>query len=169
MNTIIWNLKIRILHWLMALFIVINLFIFDEGGQVHEWIGYGTLVFVFFRTIIGIVSQGNESFFKFPLQPHELLYFIKNIFNSNRKDYEGHNPAASYAYLGFWILVLGLGTTGIMLVQFDQFFGNEFLEELHELMADGVILFLIVHFSGIILDSVLHRRKSWMSIITGRK
>lgn len=161
----VWTLKIRLLHWFMALFIVLNLFIFDEGDDIHYWIGYGTLAIVFFRTIIGFTSQGFDSFRKFTLQPRELFYFFRNLFSHARKDYTGHNPAASYAYIIFWLLVIGLGITGGLLVHSDYFFGNQLLEELHDLMADATIVFIVIHLTGVLLDSFLHRRKSWMSII----
>lgn len=161
------SLKIRVLHWLMAA-LIINLFIFDEGDNIHIWLGYGTLAIVLLRTIIGFTANGFEAFKKFPLGLNELFYFFKSIFSQNRKDYAGHNPAASYAYIIFWLLTIGLGVTGILLVYVDSFFGSERLEELHDLMADAVIVFIAVHFMGILLDSILHKRKSWMGVITGK-
>lgn len=153
----------------MALFIVINLFVFDDGDNVHNWIGYGTLLIVLLRGLIGLTSDGYDSFKKFPLHPRELFSFVQNFFNKNRKNYIGHNPIASYMYFVFWFLVLGLGISGVLLVFVDAFFGDEFLEQIHSFYAKAIIVFLLIHFTGIILDSALHRRKTWMSIITGRK
>lgn len=165
----VWTLKIRILHWLMAGFVLINLFLFDEGDDIHNWLGYGTLAIVFIRSLLGLTSKGYDGFRNFPLNPTELFTFFRNLFKRDRKDYTGHNPAASYAYFTFWLLVIGLGVTGILLVHVEGYFGSEMLEEIHEIFAKGVIVFLVVHFAGIILDAVLHRRKTWMSIINGKK
>ena len=153
----------------MALFVVINLFIFDEGDDIHIWLGYGTLALVLLRTIIGFTAQGFEAFNQFPIGINDLFSFLKNLFNHKAKDYVGHNPAASYAYIIFWFLIVGLGVSGILLEHVDAFFVSESLEELHDLMADAVIVFIVVHFTGMLLDSILHKRKAWMSIITGKK
>lgn len=166
---IVWTLKIRLLHWLMAAFVLINLFLFNEGDDIHNWLGYGTLAIVFFRALFGLTSKGYDGFMNFPLNPTELFYFFGNFFKRERKDYAGHNPAASYAYMTFWLLIIGLGVTGILLVHVEEYFGSEMLEEIHEIFAKGVIVFLVVHFTGMILDAVLHKRKTWMSIITGKK
>jgi len=165
----VWNLKIRLLHWLMVAFIVINLFIFDEGDLVHYWVGYGSLVIILLRSIIGFRSHSFAAFKKFPLQPLELFNFFKYLFTRNRKNYIGHNPAASYAYIIFWVLVVVLGITGVLLVHAEVFFGDQFLETVHEISADVIIVFIVIHFTGIILDSILHKRKAWMSMITGNK
>lgn len=153
----------------MALFIIIDLFIFDDGDDIHNLLGYGTLAMVVFRTLIGFTAKGFESFKKFPLSPRELFYFFKTLFTRNRKDYIGHNPVASYAYIAFWLLVLGLGVTGILLVHVDIFFGDQRLEQIHGILANAVIVFVVIHLTGILLDAILHRRKTWMNIITGKK
>lgn len=165
----VWSLKIRLLHWFMAAFVIVNLFLSNEGDDIHNWLGYGTLAIIFIRTIIGFTSNGFDSFKKFPLRPSELLLFFKNLFKRERPDYTGHNPAASYAYIVFWLLIIGLGITGILLVHFEDFFGSQTLEDIHAVFANAVIIFIGVHFSGLILDSVLHRRKSWMSMLSGKK
>lgn len=166
---IVWTLKIRLLHWLMAVFVLINLFLYNDGDDIHNWLGYGTLAIVFIRLLLGLTSNGYDGFRNFPLNPFEFFSFFKNLFSPNRKDYTGHNPVASYAYIIFWLLVIGLGISGILLVHVEEYFGSQTLEKIHELLADSIIVFLAVHFIGIILDAVLHKRKTWMSIINGKK
>lgn len=166
---IVWTLNIRLLHWLMAAFVLINLFLYDEGDDIHNWLGYGTLAIVLFRFLIGLTSKGYDGFKKFPLNPSELFTFLRTLFKRNRKDYLGHNPAASYAYIVFWLLIIGLGVTGILLVHVEEYFGSQVLEEIHAIMANSVIVFLVVHLTGMTLDAVLHRRKTWMSMFNGKK
>ena len=166
---IVWTLKIRLLHWLMAAFVLLNLFLYNESGEIHNWLGYGTLAIIFFRALLGMTSNGFDGFRKFPLQPAELFYFFRDLFNGKRKDYTGHNPAAAYAYVVFWLLIIGLGITGILLVHVEEYFGSQALEEIHEIFANSVIVFMVVHLTGMALDAILHRRKSWMSMISGKK
>jgi cytochrome b len=168
-SEIVWNLKIRFIHWSLALVILINLFIFDEGDKTHSVIGYFGLALVAFRLFIGFFAKDFSAFKKFPLHPSAVFDFIKNLFRPTRKDYKGHNPMASYAYIGLWTLVILLAVTGFMLNEIDSFFGDEKLEKIHNLLADGLIAFLVVHFLGIALDSYLHKRKAFLSIVSGKK
>ncbi len=135
------TLKIRLLHWLMVFFIVINLFIFDDGDTIHVWVGYGSLLIILPRLFLGLTGSGHAA-------PNRIAFF---------------------AYVVFWGLVIGLGVSGILLVHFEDFFGAQNIENAHDLMAKAVIVFIIVHFSGIIIDSILHHRKTWMAMISGKK
>lgn len=169
MNSVIWSLPIRILHGLMAIFITINLFIFDEGELLHVLLGYAALAIVLIRLIIGIKTNDESSFKKFPLNYNEVFLFLKNIFSRKRPQYKGHNPLASYAFILFWIAVIILGVTGILLEHVDHFWGDPVVQEIHTITSDAVIIFLIIHLAGITLDSILHRRRTWMAMITGKR
>ena len=81
-SELVWNLKIRLIHWGLALIILINLFIFDEGDKVHSLIGYFGLGLVVIRFIIGLTAKDFSSFKKFPLHPTEVFSFIQNIFKA---------------------------------------------------------------------------------------
>jgi len=61
---IVWTLKIRLLHWLMAAFVLLNLFLYNESGEIHNWLGYGTLAIIFFRALLGLTSNGFDGFRK---------------------------------------------------------------------------------------------------------
>lgn len=153
----------------MAIIITINLFIFDEGEYIHVWLGYLAIAIVLFRLIIGFTAKGYEAFKNFPLNLKELFYFLINVFSKKRKEYHGHNPVASYAFILFWIFVLLLGISGILLVHTDRFWGDPLMEDVHTLSSKAIIVFLAIHAAGIILDSLLHQRKTWLSMIKGMK
>lgn len=169
MRFVVWSLPIRILHGLMAIFIIINLFVYSDGELVHIWLGYGALGLVFIRVIIGIKARDESSFKKFPLSPKSFFQFLKNVFRRDRPQYLGHNPLASYAFILFWIAVVILGVTGILLEHTEKFWGDPLVEKIHEFTSDAVIIFLVIHLTGIVLDSILHRRATWVAMITGRR
>ena len=54
--------------------------------------------------------------------------------------------------------VMLLGLTGWMQT-LDRFWGEEWLEELHELLADGLLVLIAAHVAGVLLASWRHRRE----------
>ncbi len=153
----IWNFKTRLIHWLIAIPVLANFFL--EGGDIiHKVLGYLALLMVIVRVIWGFVAMDQARFSAFPLS---------SVFSSNRQ-YPGHNPQASWVYLLIWFLVVLLGVTGFMM-GLDAYWGEEWLEDLHGGLSNGLIGLVCLHLVGIGFDSWRYRRKTWLGMITGRR
>jgi cytochrome b len=168
-KNIVWNKVIRLTHWLVAVIIILNMFVFDDGDDLHIWLGYIAAGIVLFRLIYGFVSRDqSHSFSNFPLSPSSLFKFFQDKINQRDHVYKGHNPAASWIYILIWICAAGLTVTGWML-GLDRFFGSEEVEQLHVYFNTALQVTIIIHLLGIGLDSIQFKRKTWMGMFTGRK
>lgn len=168
-SPVIWGRSIRIIHWMVAGGILLNRFALEEGDPPHRWVGYTVVALVLLRILWGIVAgQGAVSFRSWSLRFSDLKTFFKNHFSRNKHDYRAHNPAASYTYLFMWTLIIGMGVTGWMM-GLDAFWGEEWLESLHGTLADVIIVLVVIHLVGILLDGYLFKRKSWLVMITGKR
>ena len=47
----VWDLFVRIFHWSLALCVLLNFFVFEEGESFHEYSGYLACGLVFLRAI----------------------------------------------------------------------------------------------------------------------
>lgn len=164
---IIWNLWIRGIHWLLAVIVIANLFILEDGDPPHRYVGYAAVALVILRFILGFVYTDHSAFKNFPLSFSKLKDFAYAKLHNQKIDYVGHNPAASWVYLAIWSCVICLGITGYMMGT-DQFWGDETLEEIHNLFSVILQIFIVVHFAGIALDSMQFHRKTWLRMITGK-
>ncbi|MFZ4403591.1 MAG: cytochrome b/b6 domain-containing protein [Pseudobdellovibrionaceae bacterium] len=166
---IVWDKKTRFLHWLIAGIIVTNLYILEEGDPPHRYAGYVAVGLVFLRTLIGFFSKSESSFKKFPLSLSQLKqYLLGKINKSSAIEYPGHNPAGAWTYIGMWTLVLCLGVSGFMM-GLDAFWGEDWLEEAHNVFGILLQLLIAAHLVGMALDSYQFKRKAWMGMFHGRK
>ncbi len=159
-NKVVWNTKTRLLHWLVAIPVALNFFI-DGGDLPHEILGYVALGGVLVRFIWGFISRDHANFNSFPLSWQEVK-------RSHTQSYPGHNPLASWTYILIWICVILLGITGFMM-GLDAYWGEEWLEDLNEQLSTALSALVILHFLGIILDGIKHKRKTWLGMITGKR
>ncbi len=54
-----WSLFIRLSHWFVALAIITNLYILEQGDEPHRYLGYTTVAVIFFRLIYGLKKNVN--------------------------------------------------------------------------------------------------------------
>ncbi len=124
--------------------VVLNLFILEDDP--HRWVGYAAVAVLLIRLTWGFTKKASPRW----------------------KDWSTHNIMASLTYIGIWSLVLSMGITG-WLMGTDRFWGEEWLEEIHENLSYGIKVLVVMHLLGIIIDSVRNRRPTWKSMITGKR
>jgi len=80
----------------------------------------------------------------------------------------GHNPLGALMSFIIWTLVLFLAVTGWM-TQLDQFWGEEWLHDLHAAGAYALGVCAAVHIIGVFRASRVYGTNVAKSMITGRK
>lgn len=166
-SKVVWDVPVRLFHWSLAILVVLNLFVVEEGEDIHQWIGYSACILVFFRFVWGLRSKPPTSGRVFPVSFHELRWFIQNRFLDSQGRYSGHNPLASLVYISIWICILCLGISGFTM-GLDAFWGEEWLESVHESFSYALQILILIHLTGVFSDSIRNRRRTWASMITGR-
>jgi cytochrome b len=164
-NKIIWSWPTRFLHWVVALSTLACYFI-DGGDSLHEWLGYLAAFFIFVRLLWGFNAKDHAHFRHFPLHPSVVVKHLRQITNRTSPT-EGHNPLASWTYIVIWLVIIALGVTGFMM-GLDAYWGEDWLEELHEQIATALQVLIALHLIGIAYDSWRFRRKTWKAMFTGK-
>lgn len=163
----VWSLFTRILHWTVAVPVLLNFFL-DGEDDPHKIAGYLAASAVTLRLGWGFVTKDKAHFRHFPLAPSSVNEFIRSSIRGEKDQFDGHNPLASWVYILMWISVLALGVSGFMMGM-DKFWGEEWLEETHGAIATGLKFLVAFHFTGLIADSVRFKRPTWRGMITGKK
>ncbi len=163
----IWDLPTRLFHWLIALPVLLN-YILEGGESPHKILGYIALVALVARIYWGLVGGEHSRFRSFPLSLHKVRIYLVSLLTATPKNYVGHNPMASWVYLGIWLMVFLLGVSGFMM-GLDAFWGEEWLEKTHGALATITKFMVLGHFLGILVDTIKFKRKTWLAMITGKK
>lgn len=91
---------------------------------------------------------------------------MASLLTGKTKRYICHNPASSYAAIFMFLASLGLVATGILMSK--QVYKDIF-EEVHELIANGFLVLVLLHIAGVIFHQYKHRDNIALSIISGQK
>lgn len=171
-RVLVWDLPVRLFHWLLAVGVCAAFAIAetaDDNGVLFVWhmiIGLLLALVTVLRLVWGAVGARYARFREFSFQPRALFEYFKGLLApTSRRHHVGHNPATSYAAIAIFLAVLGLSGSGLLMASGN---GGE-LEEVHEILAFGLVALAGLHVVGVALHSIRHRDKIAWSMIDGKK
>ena len=167
-NMLVWDLPVRVFHWLMVLSFA-GAYLTAESERwrlVHVTLGYTMVGLVVFRLAWGLVGSRYARFSNFVRGPAAVARYLRSLVSGRPEHHVGHNPAGALAILALLGLTMAIGLSGWSVY---NDIGGEWSEELHELAANTMLAVIGVHIAGVLLSSGLHRENLTASMITGRK
>ena len=192
----VWDPLLRIFHWSLAAAFFVAYFTGDELEQVHEFVGYLILGLIAFRVIWGFVGPHHARFTSFVRGPAAVLSYLRSLLSSRPVHFLGHNPAGGWMTIALLLILVATCWSGIESIaaegrgplaaistnaiqtahangegraRVDEREGDEFWEEVHELLAEVCLALVLIHIVGVVLSSVLHRENLVRAMVTGRK
>jgi len=162
----VWDLFVRVFHWTLVTCIVLNYFFTDEGGKPHEIIGYVAAGFVIARFVWGFVGSKYARFSTWFVGPAAVFSYLRNF--KSRKYYLSHNPVAGWMMIFLMLCVLALGCTGFMMGT-DAYFGEEWVEELHNAIANVMMAGVALHIVGALYESRHEKQNLVAGMVHGYK
>ncbi|MBV7297453.1 cytochrome b/b6 domain-containing protein [Enterovibrio paralichthyis] len=165
-----WDIVVRLTHWTIAFLFLANFFVVEEGSDIHEWAGYALLVALGIRLLWGMVVDSPAALRQFLPSVSKALAHLREVFQTHKDDHLGHNPAGAMMVWALWTLLILTSVSGI-LMETDRFWGEEWLEEVHEVLANMTLAAVIVHVSAVVIMSRLTGRNylSGMTWLTRSK
>jgi cytochrome b len=162
----VWDPLVRIVHWTVVIGCILNLFILED--EPHEIVGYVVAGAMALRIVWGFVGSKYARFSDFVRGPSTVIAYLADNIRGRAPRYIGHNPAASWMMLALILLVIAVSITGYMMGT-DRFWGEEWLEELHEWIGNAILILALIHAGAAIVESWRHRENLVWAMITGRK
>lgn len=164
----VWDRFVRIFHWSLVACVMVNFFAVDDGETLHQWLGYTASALVCARIVWGFVGPRHARFSDFFPTPAKIRSHLAGLLSGAKDHHDGHNPVGAVVMLAMLAIVLALGTTGFLQTT-DAFWGEEWLQELHEGLASALIGLAGLHAAAAIVMSRFERTNLIAAMITGVK
>ena len=91
----VWDLPLRIFHWLLVTAFFVAYFTEDDLLTVHVWAGYLVAGLLVFRIVWGFIGNEYARFSQFLCSPMLSIAYLKDLMQAKAKRYIGHNPAGA--------------------------------------------------------------------------
>lgn len=179
---LIWDLPLRVFHWLFALSIFASWLTAELGFewmQFHFYLGYWTLGLLLFRIIWGFVGPKHARFSNFLKGPSTLLAYIKSLTGAAPVQTAGHNPAGGLMVIVMMVLVGVQAGTGLFasddIVWMGPYSGTvsgamvDDLTSVHHLNFNLILAAIALHLLAIVFYWLVKRQNLVVPMLTGRK
>ena len=165
----LWDPLVRLCHWSLAIAFFGNYFLTEEGEAWHRWLGYYAVAWLAIRFVWGFVARGAAAWSDFWPTRARLKAHVAALLRGGDIHRLGHSPLGALVMILMMLSMLLLGVTGFMLEEIDYFWGEEWLEEVHELIANGLAGLVGLHILAALVESLRLRENLPLSMITGRR
>lgn len=193
----VWDLAVRVFHWGLVASVATAWFTADEIQPVHEIAGYTVAGLVAFRLVWGIIGSRHARFAQFLRGPGETLAYLGAMSRGRDRRYLGHNPAGAAMIMALLVTLSGTAFTGWLMEEpgrvamlpdlpriaspawadddgDEHAFGERDeaegpLKEVHETLANLLLLLAALHVGGVVLASFRHREDLARAMVTGDK
>lgn len=164
----VWDIVVRVTHWTLATCVLLNLAITEEGSDVHIWVGYTACAIVVVRLLWGFVGTRYARFSDFFPTLAKIKQHIDDLKQRRPETHLGHNPLGALMMFALWGCVIVLAVSGYLL-ESPQFYGEEWLETIHEFTANLLIPLIALHVLAVIVMSKVNKTNLAKAMLTGYK
>ncbi len=178
----VWDPLVRIFHWTLVACFLLAYITEEDFLPLHVWSGYLVFGLLLIRLFWGLIGSRYARFSSFVFSPATVTQYLKDTLLLRAKRHLGHNPAGGAMIVALlasllFTTVTGMATYGAadaagpLASWFSQVghLGEEWLEDVHEFCADFTVLLVVVHVSGVMVESLIHRENLVRSMIDGYK
>ncbi len=164
----VWDPVVRIFHWSLVTAFIVAWLTGDDFETLHEFAGYVILGLVAVRLVWGLVGPRYARFSQFAPSVASITAYLRDMISGRERRYLGHNPAGGAMVVALILALIATGGTGWMMT-LDMFWGAEWVEEAHEVLANLMLLIVGLHIAGVVLASFRHGENLVSAMISGRK
>ncbi|MGB3409152.1 MAG: cytochrome b/b6 domain-containing protein [Jannaschia sp.] len=164
----VWDPMVRLIHWSLALTVLLNAMLTDPEGALHENLGDVALALVAIRLVWAVIGPRAARFTAFPPDPARAIRHLRGLLGGDRTVHLSHNPLGALMVYNLWATVIALGVTGYMMGTM-RYFGVDWVHQVHEVAFGWLMASVALHLAGVVYDSRRSGINLVRSMVTGRK
>lgn len=179
---LVWDLPLRLFHWLLALSVVASWATGKIGTDVrdlHMWLGYWMLFLLAFRLVWGIVGPRHARFVSFVPRPRSLVAYVRASLRGAAAETPGHSPLGSLAVFAM-LTALSLQAISGLFIDDDVMHEGPYrdavsrataatMSAIHHNAVNVIVALVVLHIAAIAWYTLRKRQHLLRAMITGRK
>jgi cytochrome b len=164
----VWDLWVRIGHWLLVVTVAAAWLTRHSSSQWHEWGGYAAAILIAVRVAWGFFGSAHARFRDFVLGPKTVLNYARDLLARRERHYWGHNPLGGYMVVAL-LTVVALTAASGWLYTTDRYWGVAWVGDTHALLSNLLLLLIGAHVAGVLFACWRERRNLIAAMFHGRK
>src|SRR4051794_19128805 len=170
----VWDLPIRLFHWLLAALIAFSCWsVHNDHTDWHIWSGIAILTLLIFRLLWGFFGSSTARWTSFVRGPHTLIDYLRGRWTGT-----GHTPLGALSVIALLAAIsiqVGLGLfaedeDGISMGPLSRLVSSDTsdkVRDIHELWFNVILGLVVLHVAAILFYR-LRGKKLTKAMITGR-
>ncbi len=167
-RTRVWSLPVRVVHWCLALAVILAWITHEGPPWLHDWLGYAALAIAVLRTGTGVVGPKGQRFAGFVRGPVTTLSYARTVISGSESRFLGHNPLGGWMIVMLLLVTVGAGFTG-WLYTTKAYWGVQWVNDLHGGLADLLLFLVLLHVAGVVFTSFRQSENLAGAMVHGRK
>lgn len=164
----VWDPLVRIFHWSLVATFAVAFVTAEELDTIHEWAGYVAAALVAVRVLWGFIGTKYARFSSFLRGPSATLSYLGDVAQGRERRFVGHNPLGAAMIVALLACIVLLAMTGYWMTG-PGATEEGIVEELHEVVGNGMLVLIAAHVAGVIYSGLRHRENLVAAMFTGRK
>lgn len=165
----LWDPLIRLFHWSIAGIFIANYFFNEAGDSWHQWLGYIAVAWLVVRFFWGFFGAGAARWADFFPTPARLETHLSALVKGKPYHRMGHSPLGGLVMILMMLCILSLGLTGFMMEEVDYFWGEDWVQNLHDWIASTLLVLVLVHIFAALFESYRLKENLPLSMVTGNR
>ena len=165
----LWDPLVRVFHWSIAIIFVANMYFNEAGDDWHQWLGYAMVALLLVRFIWGFVGKGAARWADFFPTPARLSAHIGALVRGQAYHRMGHSPLGALVMILMMLCLLALGVTGFLAQEVDYFWGEDWIIDLHDTIANSLLALVLLHIAAALFESYRLKENLPLSMVTGKR
>ena len=180
----VWDIPTRAFHWSLVTMVFIGIitgYIAPEWWMgLHIWAGYITVTLLIFRLAWGVFGSEYARLETFTFSPVHILEHMKEIITLRPvRHYIGHNPSGAVMIFALLVVLSVITVSGLLVLGGEENQGplagaasyaiSEIAAPVHNIFVILLIIMIVMHVAGVVLEGKLTGENLVSSMITGLK
>ena len=181
-TTRVWDLPVRVFHWVLVLLVVSQIVTVSIGGNAMEYHvlgGYAILTLVTFRIAWGIWGTRTARFASFVRGPLTVIRYARSLAGPPADHHSGHNPLGGWSVLAMLASLLLQTVSGLFaddeimttgpLWKYVSDDTASLFNPIHETNALVLLTLICIHLGAILFYLIAKKQNLIVPMFSGRK